>query len=69
MIVKAPGYDVKQKNELKTSFYLRNLHMILLLASEIKVNAERSVSIITAVGTRGHAVVSPTSHQDQIAVH
>ncbi len=47
---------------LKT--FLVQGHIWLLIASEIEVNVERSVSVITAVGTRGHAAVSRTSHQD-----
>ncbi len=47
---------------LKT--FLVQGHILLLIASEIEVNIARTVSVITVVGTRGHAVVSRTSHQD-----
>lgn len=43
--------------------------MLFAIALENKINAERSVTVILAVGNRGRAVVSPTSQQDQVAIH
>jgi len=54
------------KNTL--SLLQKYLHRLFAIALANKINAERTATVILAVGTRGRAVVSPTSHQDQVAI-